>query len=508
MDLFYTISPHLATGKKKMWGLSQKIHKGSLAFFGKWDNINKIRTKPGMRREYGSPRTVCVPASQEQAFYKSCCAGPDRADRGVRPYGWHEGLCRPLWIWFIHFILHTKVRKEARFMTKIDIVSGFLGAGKTTLIKKMLAEAYKGENLVLIENEFGEISIDGGFLKDAGVQISEMSSGCICCSLVGDFGRALVDVQKKFSPDRILIEPSGVGKLSDVILAVENTVKDVPEMKLNSFVTVADASKVKVYMKNFGEFYNNQIETAGTIILSRTQKVSPEKLQASVALLREKNQDAAIITTPWDELDGKTILAAMEKVSLADELMERIRAEHEAEEEEHHHHHHDHDHEEHDEHEHHHDHDDHDEDEEHEHHHHHDDECCHDHEHDHEHHHDHDHEEHEHHHHHDGECDDPECSCHHHHHHADEVFTSWGAETPKTFTQADIDRILAALDGGAYGAILRAKGIVPCENGKWLHFDYVPEEHEVRFGPADYTGRLCVIGSKLDEGKLKELFGL
>jgi G3E family GTPase len=508
MDLFYTISPHLATGKKKMWGLSQKIHKGSLAFFGKWDKINKIRTKPGMRREYGSPRSVCVPASQEQAFYKSCCAGPDRADRGVRPYGWHEGLCRPLWIWFIHFILHTKVRKEARFMTKIDIVSGFLGAGKTTLIKKMLAEAYKGEKLVLIENEFGEISIDGGFLKDAGVQISEMSSGCICCSLVGDFGRALVDVQKKFSPDRILIEPSGVGKLSDVILAVENTVKDVPEMKLNSFVTVADASKVKVYMKNFGEFYNNQIETAGTIILSRTQKVSPEKLQASVALLREKNQDAAIITTPWDELDGKTILAAMEKVSLADELMERIRAEHEAEEEEHHHHHHDHDHEEHDEHEHHHDHDDHDEDEEHEHHHHHDDECCHDHEHDHEHHHDHDHEEHEHHHHHDGECDDPECSCHHHHHHADEVFTSWGAETPKTFTQADIDRILAALDGGAYGAILRAKGIVPCENGKWLHFDYVPEEHEVRFGPADYTGRLCVIGSKLDEGKLKELFGL
>ena len=359
-------------------------------------------------------------------------------------------------------------------MTKIDIVSGFLGAGKTTLIKKMLAEAYKGEKLVLIENEFGEISIDGGFLKDAGVQISEMSSGCICCSLVGDFGRALVDVQKQFSPDRILIEPSGVGKLSDVILAVENTVKDVPEMKLNSFVTVADASKVKVYMKNFGEFYNNQIETAGTIILSRTQKVSPEKLQAAVALLREKNADAAIITTPWDELDGKTILAAMEKVSLADELMERIRAEHEAEEAEHHHHH---------------DHDDHDEDE-HEHHH-----------------HDHDHGEHEH-HHHDGECDDPDCACHHHHHHADEVFTSWGAETPKTFTEADIDRILTELDGGAYGAILRAKGIVPTEGGKWLHFDYVPEEHEVRFGPADYTGRLCVIGSKLDEGKLTALFGL
>ena len=376
-------------------------------------------------------------------------------------------------------------------MTKIDIVSGFLGAGKTTLIKKMLAEAYKGEKLVLIENEFGEISIDGGFLKDAGVQISEMSSGCICCSLVGDFGRALVDVQKQFSPDRILIEPSGVGKLSDVILAVENTVKDVPEMKLNSFVTVADASKVKVYMKNFGEFYNNQIETAGTIILSRTQKVSPEKLQAAVALLREKNADAAIITTPWDELDGKTILAAMEKVSLADELMERIRAEHEAEEAEHHHHH-DHDDDDHDEHEHH--------------HHDHDGECCHEHEHEHHHDHEHDHEEHEH--HHDGECDDPDCACHHHHHHADEVFTSWGAETPKTFTEADIDRILTELDGGAYGAILRAKGIVPTEGGKWLHFDYVPEEHEVRFGPADYTGRLCVIGSKLDEGKLTALFGL
>ena len=380
-------------------------------------------------------------------------------------------------------------------MTKIDIVSGFLGAGKTTLIKKMLSEAYQGEKLVLIENEFGEISIDGGFLKDAGVQISEMSSGCICCSLVGDFGRALVDVQKQFSPDRILIEPSGVGKLSDVILAVENTVKDVPEMKLNSFVTVADASKVKVYMKNFGEFYNNQIETAGTIILSRTQKVSPEKLEAAVALLREKNRDAAIITTPWDQLDGKTILAAMEKVSLADELMERIRAEHEAEEEEHHHHHHDHD--DHEEHEHHHDHDhhDHDEDGEHEHHHHDHDACCHDHE-------------HEHHHHHDGECDDPACACHHHHHHADEVFTSWGAETPKAFTQADIDRILAALDGGEYGAILRAKGIVPAADGGWLHFDYVPEEADVRRGSADYTGRLCVIGAELKEDGLAELFGV
>ena len=382
-------------------------------------------------------------------------------------------------------------------MTKIDIVSGFLGAGKTTLIKKMLSEAYQGEKLVLIENEFGEISIDGGFLKDAGVQISEMSSGCICCSLVGDFGRALVDVQKQFSPDRILIEPSGVGKLSDVILAVENTVKDVPEMKLNSFVTVADASKVKVYMKNFGEFYNNQIETAGTIILSRTQKVSPEKLEAAVALLREKNKDAAIITTPWDELDGKTILAAMEKVSLADELMERIRAEHEAEEEEHHHHHHDHDdHDDHEEHEHHrdHDHHDHDEDGEHEHHHHDHDASCHDHE-------------HEHHHHHDGECDDPECACHHHHHHADEVFTSWGAETVHSYTEEDIRRILTALDTGDYGAILRAKGIVP-SGGKWLHFDYVPEEQDVRYGSADYTGRLCVIGAQLKEDKLKELFSL
>ena len=392
-------------------------------------------------------------------------------------------------------------------MTKIDIVSGFLGAGKTTLIKKLLAEAFQGEKLVLIENEFGEISIDGSFLKDSGVQISEMSSGCICCSLVGDFDRALKDVHEQFHPDRILIEPSGVGKLSDVIVAVENAVKDVPDMQLNSFVTVADATKVKVYMKNFGEFYNNQIETAGTIILSRTQKVSPEKLQAAVALLREKNADAAIITTPWDELDGKTILAAMEKVSLADELMERIRAEHEAEEAEHHHHHHDHDDDDHDEHEHHHhdhehEHDDHDEDE-HEHHHHHHDED----EHEHEHHHDHDHGEHEHHHHHDGECDDPDCACHHHHHHADEVFTSWGAETPKTFTEADIDRILTELDGGAYGAILRAKGIVPTEGGKWLHFDYVPEEHEVRFGPADYTGRLCVIGSKPDGGKLTALVG-
>ena len=381
-------------------------------------------------------------------------------------------------------------------MTKIDIVSGFLGAGKTTLIKKMLAEAYQGEKIVLIENEFGEISIDGGFLKDSGVEISEMSSGCICCSLVGDFATALKDVQQQFHPDRILIEPSGVGKLSDVIVAVENTVKDVPDMKLNSFVTVADASKVKVYMKNFGEFYNNQIESAGTIILSRTQKLSQEKLEAAVAMLREKNPTAAILTTPWDQLDGKTILSAVEKISLADEMLAKMRAEHEAEEAEHEHHHHDHD----EEHEHHH----HDHDEGHEHHHDHD----HNEEHEH-HHHDHDEEHEHHHHHHDGEeCDDPHCACHHHHHHADEVFTSWGVETVKHYTESDVNAILAALDSGDYGAILRAKGIVPAEDGKWIHYDYVPEEHEVRFGPADYTGRICVIGSELKEDKLKELFRL
>ena len=386
-------------------------------------------------------------------------------------------------------------------MTKIDIVSGFLGAGKTTLIKKLLAEAFQGEKLVLIENEFGEISIDGDFLKESGVQISEMSSGCICCSLVGDFNKALKDVHQQFAPDRILIEPSGVGKLSDVIVAVENTVKDVPDMKLNSFVTVADATKVKVYMKNFGEFYNNQIESAGTIILSRTQKLTQEKLEAAVALLREKNPNAAILTTPWDELDGKTILSAIEKVSLADELLERMQAEHAADEAEHHHHHHDHD--EDDDHEHccHHDHEEHD----HCHHDHDEDEHCHHHEHDHE-----DHDEHEHHHHHhDGEeCDGPHCGCHHHHHHADEVFTSWGVETVKIFTESELETILTALDSGDYGAILRAKGIVHSEDGKWLHFDFVPEEHQVRFGAADYTGRLCVIGSQLKEDKLAELFGL
>ena len=340
-------------------------------------------------------------------------------------------------------------------MTKIDIVSGFLGAGKTTLIKKLLAESFPGEKLVLIENEFGEISIDGGFLKDSGVQISEMSSGCICCSLVGDFNRALKDVHDQFHPDRILIEPSGVGKLSDVIVAVENTVKDVPDMKLNSFVTVADATKVKVYMKNFGEFYNNQIESAGTVILSRTQRLSQEKLEAAVALLREKNPTAAILTTPWDALDGATILSAIEKVSLAEELLAKMRAEHEADEHEHEH-------------------------------------------------------EHDHHHHHDGEeCHDPHCACYHHHHHADEVFTSWGVETVKPYTEADLERILTALDSGDCGAILRAKGIVPAaDGGAWLHFDFVPEEHQLRRGSADYTGRLCVIGSHLDEAKLSALFGL
>ena len=378
-------------------------------------------------------------------------------------------------------------------MTNIDIFSGFLGAGKTTLIKKLIKESFAGQKVVLIENEFGEIGIDGGFLKESGVQISEMSSGCICCSLVGDFHEALKDVKAQFNPDRILIEPSGVGKLSDVVVAVEDTVATEPDMVLNSAVTVADSGKVKVYMKNFGEFYNNQVESAGAIILSRTQKLSQEKLENVVAMLREKNPDAAIITTPWDELDGEVIRSAMEKVSLADEMIAKMRAEHEAEEaaHAHDHHHHDHDHD----HDHHHDHDHecdchehhHDHDNEHEHHHDHDHECdCHEHHHDHEHehHHDHDHE-----HHHDHECG---CSCghdhHHGHHHADEVFTSWGKETPKLFDEAEIEKILTALDSGEYGQILRAKGIVNGKNG-WLEFDFVPEEHEIRGCKADYTGR-------------------
>ena len=395
-------------------------------------------------------------------------------------------------------------------MTKIDIVSGFLGAGKTTLIKKLLAEAFPGEKLVLIENEFGEISIDGGFLKDSGVQISEMSSGCICCSLVGDFNKALKDVHEQFHPDRILIEPSGVGKLSDVIVAVENTVKDVPDMKLNSFVTVADATKVKIYMKNFGEFYNNQIESAGTIILSRTQRLSQEKLEAAVALLREKNPNAAILTTPWDQLDGMTILSAIEKVSLADELLAHMRAEHEADEaeheHEHHHHHHDEDEHDHDHCCHHHDHDDDDDDEdEHEHHHHHDEdddhghECCH-------HHHDHDDDDdqNEHEHHHDGEC----CCGHHHHHHdhdADEVFTSWGHETAHKYSHDELESILTTLDSGEYGAVLRAKGIVD-GGDTWYEFDMVPGEHEIRTCGPDVTGKVCVIGSQLKEHEVEELF--
>ena len=378
-------------------------------------------------------------------------------------------------------------------MAKIDIISGFLGAGKTTLIKKLLSEALKGQQVVLIENELGEIGIDGGFLKDAGVNITEMNSGCICCSLVGDFGTALKDVITKFNPDRIIIEPSGVGKLSDVIKAVQGVAEDAP-IELNSLVTVADANKCKMYMKNFGEFYNNQVESAHTIVLSRTQNMKQDKLEACVAMIREHNKDAAVITTPWDELTGEQLLAAMEKpVSLADMVM--------AEEEicpvcvGHH----DHDHDDHDhehEHEHHHDHDDHDH--EHEHHHDHD-----DHEHEHEHHHDHDHDDH--------------CGCghdhdhdHHHHHHADEVFTSWGKETPRKYTKEEVETILKALsaDNNEYGIILRAKGMLPSQDGTWIYFDMVPEEYEIREGQPEYTGRLCVIGSKIDETKLEKLFML
>ena len=376
-------------------------------------------------------------------------------------------------------------------MAKIDIISGFLGAGKTTLIKKLLSEALKGQQVVLIENEFGEIGIDGGFLKDAGVNITEMNSGCICCSLVGDFGTALKDVITKFNPDRIIIEPSGVGKLSDVIKAVQGVAEDAP-IELNSLVTVADANKCKMYMKNFGEFYNNQVESAHTIVLSRTQNMKQDKLEACVAMIREHNKDAAVITTPWDELTGEQLLAAMEKpVSLADMVM--------AEEEicpvcgGHH----DHDHDDHDhEHEHHHDHDDHD--------------------HEHEHHHDHDDHDHEHEHHHDYDHDD-HCGCghdhdhdHHHHHHADEVFTSWGKETPRKYTKEEVETILKALsaDNNEYGIILRAKGMLPSQDGTWIYFDMVPEEYEIREGQPEYTGRLCVIGSKIDEAKLEKLFML
>lgn len=396
-------------------------------------------------------------------------------------------------------------------MTTIDIYSGFLGAGKTTLIKKMIREAYQGEKIVLIENEFGEIGIDGGFMQDAGIQVNEMNSGCICCSLVGDFGRALKQVISDYHPDRILIEPSGVGKLSDVIGAVERVADE--SVTLGSFITVADATKCKVYLKNFGEFYTNQIETASAIILSRTGSISEEKLAAAVALLREHNQNAVIITTPWDQLSGAQILEAMQKQhTLTEELADMIRSaqseeDDEDEEEEHHHHHHHH-------------HDDDDEDDEHEHH------CCHHHDHDDEdehhchHHHDHDEDddEHEHHccHHHDhddhDEDEDEHHCCHHHHHHghdADEVFQSWGVETPKKSTEEEIRNALAALDNGeTYGIVLRAKGIVPTADGTWLHFDHVPGEIDVRTGTAAVTGRLCVIGSKLDEKALAALFGV
>ena len=392
--------------------------------------------------------------------------------------------------------------------TKIDIISGFLGAGKTTLIKKLLKDAFQGEQVVLIENEFGEIGIDGGFLKEAGIQIREMNSGCICCSLVGDFGASLKEVISKYHPDRILIEPSGVGKLSDVIKAVQG-VEEETGLVLNSYTTVVDAKKCKMYMRNFGEFFNNQVEYAGAIIMSRTDIVDEAKAQASLELLREINSKAAIITTPIEKLEGKKLLEVMEHpVSLADELMEEEEVCSECGHvHEHGEHHHDHDHEEHEHH--HHDHDEecgcgHDHDhEEHEHHHHdHDHECgCG---------HDHDHEEHEHHHHdHDHECGCGHDHHDHHHHHADEVFTSWGRETIKKYTKENLEKMLGALSASdEYGIILRAKGMLPAEDGTWIYFDMVPEETEIREGAPEYTGRLCVIGSKLKEDKLAELFGL
>ena len=376
-------------------------------------------------------------------------------------------------------------------MTKIDIFSGFLGAGKTTLIKKMISEAYQGKKLVLIENEFGEIGIDGGFLKDSGINITEMNSGCICCSLVGDFGKALKQVIAAYHPDRIIIEPSGVGKLSDVIAAVQKVTND--QVTLGYTVAVADAGKVKVYMKNFGEFYNNQIETASTIILSRTDAIPQTKLDTAVAMIREHNQVATLVTTPWNQLTGEQLISAMEgKATLAAELakleLERLDEE---DGEEHHHHHHDDDEDEH----HHHD------DDEDEHHHHHEDDededehhheeghcCCHDHD---------DHDDH-----------DEHCHHHHHHHHADEVFTSWGRETSKKFDRALIESALKELDSGKFGTVLRAKGILPAADGTWIHFDMVPEEIDIRTGPADINGKLCVIGSKLDEDGIAALFGV
>ena len=418
-------------------------------------------------------------------------------------------------------------------MIQVTVFSGFLGAGKTTLIKKLLADGYKGEKVVLIENEFGEIGIDGGFLKDAGIEITEMNAGCICCSLVGDFGKALVQVKEQFHPDRILIEPSGVGKLSDVVRAIEK-IED-PDMVVTGLVTVVDAGKCRIYMKNFGEFFNNQVECAHTILLSRSQFVSEDKLQACVKLLREKNAEATIVTTPWDSLTGAQILAAMEtKVDLAKQLLEEA---------EHHHHHDD---EECDDPEcecHHHHHDDDDDEDEHEHHHHHhdDDECddpeceCHHHHHDedecddpdcecHHHHHDDDEDEHEHHHHHhhdDDECDDPDCECHHHHdheeghhhhhhhHHADEVFTSFGRETVKKYEEDTLRDILEKLaNSEEYGMILRAKGMLPDADGVWHYFDLTPGEYEIREGQPDIIGRVCVIGSKMNEDAIRELFEL
>ena len=397
-------------------------------------------------------------------------------------------------------------------MTKVDVFSGFLGAGKTTLIKKLIAEAYAGEKLVLIENEFGEIGVDGGFMKDAGIEVTEMNSGCICCSLTGDFRAALHEVCERYAPDRILIEPSGVGKLSDIVTAVEQASDG--ELTINALCTVVDAGKCKMYMRNFGEFFNNQVESAGCIILSRTTGIKEEKLAECVALLREKNPGAVIITTPWDELSGAQILDAMEKRDTLTAALESIEREHEEDEDEHeHHHHHDHEHEEHEHHHHfdengncscgcHHDDDEDDDGHEHEHHHHDHDEhehehecgCGHDHEH---HHHEHDH--------------DHECGCGHHHHHhghdADEVFTSWGMETAKKFTEDGLRAALAALEDEAkYGAVLRAKGIVAASEGEWIHFDYTPGEINIRRGSAGVTGRLCVIGHELHEDAVAELF--
>ena len=357
-------------------------------------------------------------------------------------------------------------------MTKIDIFSGFLGAGKTTLIRKLIKEAFAGEKLVLIENEFGEIGVDGAFMQDAGIQVTEMNSGCICCSLVGDFGKALKKVLETYAPDRILIEPSGVGKLSDVIKAVEKV--DSRDLVLNSFTTVVDAKKAKIYMKNFGEFFNNQVENANSIILSRTAGMDPAKLSAAIVLLREKNPEATLITTPWEELDGKTILAAMEKRSTLEAALRELEQEAETHEE--------HDH------------------------------CCH--------HHDHEEEEcsdpdcacHHHHDHEEEECDDPDCACHHHHHHhghdADEVFVSWGAETPRKFTEEELRHILAQLESGEYGTVLRSKGLVDAADGQWLYFDYVPGEPDIRRGAPGVTGRICVIGSQLKEDNLQALFNV